>query len=356
MNERRPPSTPERGSPGGWSETGDPVDAPEPDGSGPRYVVGALLGRGGMGEVRAARDTRLGRDVALEELAPERLADVVARARLAREAPVPSRLDHPGIVSVYDVGTRPDGRPYYAMRLVRGRTLGELAAATPPDERRRLVRHVLAAAEAVAVAYEAGRVHRDLKPANLLVGAHDELPVVGGGLATPTALAASRWAGLPAPPPTGRVGTGPYLSPEQARGEPADPRDDVWAMAVTLREVLGAPPPELAAVIARVTHPDRARRYPDAGAFAAELLRWFEGRRVEAHAHTPVGILRRAVQTWRVPLTVGGRGLLALAIAVGWGGVADRPLAPPGGRRRGRGREPPRRHPAPTGGGRHRVR
>lgn len=330
-----PPPSPDETSQGGWSDPGpdavsDPDVPPDPEAvqdphAAARYTVGALLGRGGMGAVYAARDTTLGRDVALKELQPELAGNPVASARLAREAAITSRLDHPGIVSVHDGGRLPDGRPFYTMRLVRGRTLGRAAAeAATPDARRQLVRHVLAAADAVAAAHDAGVVHRDLKPANILVGAHGETQVVDWGLATPTPAAADRWTGLPSSAARGAVGTRPYMAPEQSEGGPPDPRQDVWSLGITLAEVVGGErrelPPELAAIVTRATDPSPAGRYADAAAFADDLLRWFEGRRVAAYEYTPGDLLRRTLSAYRLPLGIGAAGLVALAaaVAVGW--------------------------------------
>jgi eukaryotic-like serine/threonine-protein kinase len=317
------PTRPDPDSVGGWSDPGAPgSDAAAPAEQGPRYVVGALLGRGGMGAVHAARDQVLGRDVALKELAPNLADSPGAAARLAREAAITSRLDHPGIVAVHDRGLLPDGRPYYTMRLVRGRTLGRAAGeARDNDTRRQLFRHVLAAAEAVAAAHDVGVVHRDLKPANILIGPHGETQVVDWGLATPTAAAADRWLDLPAMAATGPVGTAPFASPEQARGAPTDPRHDVWSLGQTLAEVAGdEPPPELAAIVARATAADIDLRYPDAAAFADDLLRWFDGRRVGAHVYSPTELLRRTVAAYRLPLTVGAAAflLVAASLAGGW--------------------------------------
>ncbi|MDP2307936.1 MAG: protein kinase [Pseudomonadota bacterium] len=342
-----PPTTPPPDEPsqGGWSDPGEPAvggegvgdagaaDAPANPAPSARYAVGALLGRGGMGSVYAARDTTLGRDVALKELQPELAANPGASARLAREAAITSRLDHPGIVSVHDGGRLPDGRPFYTMRLVRGRTLARAAAeATSPEARRQLVRHVLAAADAVAAAHDAGIVHRDLKPANILIGAHGETQVVDWGLATPTPAAMERWADLPAGGTHHAVGTPPYMAPEQARGEPPDARHDVWSLGVTLAGVVGgvvggaAPgtpgdlPPELAAIVARATAPSPDDRYPHAAGFADDLLRWYEGRRVAAYSYTPGELLRRTLAAYRLPLGIGAVGLLALSLVVagGW--------------------------------------
>ncbi len=348
-----PPGTPDDlPSEGGWSDPGPPsggppvAHAPGTPGAGDgsavpstdtftgneaesgraeRYAVGALLGRGGMGVVHAARDRALGRDVALKEVQPAWAGNATARARLAREAAITSRLDHPGIVAVHDAGTRADGRPFYTMRLVRGRTLARAVAdATSPDARRQLVRHLLNAADAVAAAHDAGIVHRDLKPANILIGAHGETQVVDWGLATPTAAAAARWADLPAVQTHGPVGTTAFMAPEQARGEPPDPRHDVWSLGITLSELFGGParlglPAEIGAIVARATAADPSLRYPDAGEFAEDLLRWFEGRRVAAHVYTPGEFLRRTVAAYRLPIAVGAAGSLAVAAAVGVG-------------------------------------
>ncbi len=320
-------STPERPPPvepshGGWS--GEPE--PDPAGSAEnipathRYTRGGLVGRGGMGRVYVAQDHGLGREVALKELDPS-LKDVPrAVRRLAREAWITARLDHPSIVAVHDIGTLADGRPFYTMRLVKGRSLARALEGEP--DRQALLRHVLAVAEAVASAHDAGIVHRDLKPANILLGGFGETQVIDWGLATPTPAAVARWASLPPMEDAGVVGTPTYMSPAQAAGASPDPRDDVWSLGIILREVLVAPgsspPPDLLAVVARALAPPH-ERYPDADAFAADLLSWFEGRRVSAHTYSPRELLTRFVRAWRVPLGVAAVGLTLLAGAVGFG-------------------------------------
>ncbi len=211
---------------GGWSDDGDAVAGPPPAPIDPseRYVVGARLGAGGMGVVHAARDRALGRDVALKVLRPDQGADPRTGARLAREAALTSRLDHPGVVTVYDAGRLPDGRAFYSMRLVRGRTLADAVADAPDaSARRRLVRAVLAAAEAGAAAHDSGIVHRDLKPSNILLGPHGETQVADWGLAMPVPAAAARWADLPALTASGPVGTPGFAAPEQTAGADPDP-------------------------------------------------------------------------------------------------------------------------------------
>lgn len=145
-----------------------------------RYTRDGILGKGGMGVVYLAHDHRLGRPVALKEAA--RAGETAGR--LAAEAMITASLDHPGIVTVHDSGVTEDGRPFYTMRLLRGRPLSVvLAERTAAHERLQLVRHYLNACDAVAYAHAEGVVHRDLKPANVMVGGFGETQVVDWGLA-----------------------------------------------------------------------------------------------------------------------------------------------------------------------------
>ena len=141
-----------------------------PDGTG--YVIEAEQGRGGMGRVLRARDRRLGRSVAIKELLH---ADAINEARFARETMLTARLQHPSIVAMYEAGRWPDGRPYYAMKLVEGQSLKQLiAGAHTLDDRLALLPHVLGVAEAIAYAHRQRVIHRDLKPANIIVGEFGE--------------------------------------------------------------------------------------------------------------------------------------------------------------------------------------
>ncbi|MBL8788181.1 MAG: protein kinase [Deltaproteobacteria bacterium] len=319
-----------------------------------RYERRQVLGEGGMGRVVLARDRRLGRDVALKEVAP-RGNDAAARhlgSRLAREAHVTAGLEHPGIVPVYDAGQSADGTPFYTMRVVRGRSLSDATRAAP-DERARLslLRHVLDATQAVAWAHAHGIVHRDLKPANIMVGEFGETQVVDWGLARPV-----READGAEPASDGErvdaaltqlgsiVGTPQYLSPEQARGLPADPRCDVFALGLTLYEVatgrLARPtasadlaleqavhgfalpgdvelPPELLAIITRATARTPTARYPDAKALAADLSAWLDGRRVSAHGYSAWELWLRVWRAWKAPILVGALALAAGATGIG---------------------------------------
>ena len=288
-----------------------------------RYDELEVVGRGGMGQVVVARDRRLGRDVALKRIAAPADGPELA-ARLAREARVTAILEHPSIVPVYDAGVGDDGRLFYTMRLIHGRSLAEAAAeCRDADERMRLLRPFLAVCEAVAYAHSRGVVHRDLKPANVMVGGFGETQVVDWGLAAFTALAdpALRREAAPIVDTDRSIGTPGYMSPEQTAGLPADPRADVWSLGVILHELVGGDdgtglPAELAAIAAKATARAPAERYPDAGAMAEEVARFLDGRRVEAHAYTTLELARRLVRRLRVPIALVLTALIVTAIAV----------------------------------------
>ncbi|MCA9488895.1 MAG: protein kinase, partial [Myxococcales bacterium] len=129
-----------------------------------RYQLGGTLGRGGMPTVVAAHDTRLARDLAIKRADPEVRG---AAEQLRREGRLLAQLEHPHVVQIHDAGEDPDGTPWVALALVRGRTLADaIDAARDPEARRALVRPLLAACQAVAHAHRLGIVHRDLKPTN----------------------------------------------------------------------------------------------------------------------------------------------------------------------------------------------
>lgn len=273
-----------------------------------------------MGRVSVARDNRLGREVALKELAPHASSLPDAAERLAQEAKITAQLDHPNIVAVHDAGQLPDGTPFYTMRLVRGRTLAQAIAEAPDVAGRKpLLRHFLAACEALASAHHVGIVHRDLKPANILVGPFGETQVVDWGLACSVDS------------PGAAVGTPAYMSPEQRRAVPPSPSADVWSLGMILCELLcGKPDPsalhqpglpsELVAIALHALANDPHDRYPNAAALTEDMVRWFEGRQVAAYTYTPWDLLRRVWRVWGRLLSVMGVALIlvAVAAAVAW--------------------------------------
>ncbi|MFY0535824.1 protein kinase domain-containing protein [Nannocystis pusilla] len=161
-----------------------PSRAPGRPESDERYEFGEAFAVGGLGVVRRARDRRLGRDVAVKELLR---TDPAAEHRFAIEAAITARLQHPGIVPLYDIGRHSTGEPYYCMKLVEGQTLEHQIRQRPRlIDRLALIEHVIAAADAVAYAHRHGVLHRDLKPANILVGELGEAVVIDWGLAKDT--------------------------------------------------------------------------------------------------------------------------------------------------------------------------
>src|SRR6186997_3132202 len=204
------------------------------------FEVLAPLGAGGMGEVYRARDTRLGREVALKVL-PESLASDKGRlSRFEQEARAASALNHPNIVTIYEIG-RDGETTFVAMELIDGRTLRESNASGSMP-----VRKALAVAaqisEGLSKAHSAGIVHRDLKPENVMVSKDGFVKVLDFGLAKLADPESSQVSAMPtaASPQTtaGTVlGTVAYMSPEQASGEPVDYRSDQFSLGSMLYEM-----------------------------------------------------------------------------------------------------------------------
>lgn len=203
------------------------------------YEVEAPLGRGGMGVVYRARDTRLRRTVALKLLS---LRDSAWRARLLHEARAAASVHHPCIATVYSV-EEVDGWAFLAMELVEGEPLSEVLSRRqlPLEEARALAQQV---AEALAAAHAAGVVHRDLKPANVLVRPDGQVKLLDFGLARFVQEPAGGENGPLEAPPGAVAGTPPYMSPEQRRGEPAGPPSDVFSFGLVLYEMLTGRLPE----------------------------------------------------------------------------------------------------------------
>jgi serine/threonine protein kinase len=209
-----------------------------------RYELIAVLGTGGMGVVWRARDTRLGRPVAVKVLSGASLGSTVARSRLIREARAAAALEHGGIVRVYDVGETEDGGAFLVMELIRGQSFrSALQSGSLSLSRRAEV--IADAARALDFAHAAGIVHRDVKPDNLMIHEDGHVTVVDFGVAKPVATElltnAETLAGVTGPSLTGAdqlVGTPAYLAPEQAKGAEVSPATDQFALAVTAHEAL----------------------------------------------------------------------------------------------------------------------
>ncbi|HET9794110.1 MAG TPA: protein kinase [Thermoanaerobaculia bacterium] len=207
------------------------------------YAILSPLGAGGMGEVYRARDTKLGRDVAIKVLPQSLSADPDRLSRFEREARVLASLNHPHVAAIYGVEDSTAVKAL-VLELVEGPTLQDRieAGAVPVDEALPIARQI---AEALEAAHEKGIVHRDLKPANVKLDAEGNVKVLDFGLAKALDPALSSSPDLSDSPTlsvgtqSGMIlGTAPYMSPEQARGRPVDKRTDVWAFGVLLWEML----------------------------------------------------------------------------------------------------------------------
>ena len=299
------------------------------------FVDRSELKRGGMGRILSARDPRLRRTVAIKEL---RTDSPELRARFEREALLTARLEHPSIVGIHEAGRWPSGAPFFAMRLVRGRSLDEaIAATTSFSERIALVPHVLAVADALAYAHHERVIHRDLKPQNVMVGDFGETVVIDWGLAkdlADTAPDSERGSSAEPRDPSSTtdgeiLGTPHYMPPEQAEGHPVDERADVYAIGALLYHVLaGVPPyegattaavldavtsraptplaerqsnvpPDLLAIVERAMARDPAARYRSGRELAEDLRRFQGGQLVGAHRYSISQLLRRWVTKHR---------------------------------------------------------
>lgn len=321
-----------------------------------RYALGGEIAQGGIGRVFQASDRRLERHVALKQLldpSPEH------EARFLREALVTARLQHPAIVPVYDVGRFPDGEIFYAMKLVTGRSLGDIVQESDSfDKRLALLPHVIAVAEAIAYAHSERIVHRDLKPANVLIGPFGETVVIDWGIAkdlreqeelkakqTSTEEMGTFGDASTSLTMAGSVlGTPGYMPPEQAEGSPVDERADVYALGAILYYVLAgiapydgksgfevltrvlteAPPDlstrerrvpgDLLAIVRKAMARDAQERYPTANEFAHDLRRFQTGQIVGAYHYSRRERAYRFAQKHRGVLATTALGLLLVGV------------------------------------------
>ena len=273
-----------------------------------RFEIIAPLGAGSMGEVYQAHDLKLRRDVALKLLSPALATSEEHLLRFEREARAASALNHPHICTIYDVGHAPeaDGRPYLVMELLRGMTLYEAMAAGPLSVPT-VIGLGVQIADALDAAHGAGIIHRDLKPANIFVTVRGDAKLLDFGLAAMIAGVTDASASAPQPPGAltslgTAVGTVLYMSPEQALGDPLDPRTDIFSLGLVLYEMLtgrrafegrsttaivdailhavpagldvvdvSPVPTELRRLVARMLEKDRDRRPATAAEIAARL-------------------------------------------------------------------------------------
>ncbi|HSY51355.1 MAG TPA: serine/threonine-protein kinase [Thermoanaerobaculia bacterium] len=275
-----------------------------PDFNGTRYRLQRELARGGMGVVHEAEDIELGRRVAIKVLASE-LASEDAVERMRSEARTIAGLEHPGIVPLHDVGLLPDGRLWYAMKLVRGRRLDELQASTP--ERLRVFLRIC---EAVAFAHANGIVHCDLKPENVMLGDFGEVLVMDWGLARAQGADDALVAGTPG-----------FMAPEQERGEAAliGPSTDVYALGAILRTLLHRKIPRaLAAVCAKATAATPRDRYATASDLAGDVSRWLDGQPVSAYRENALELAGRWLSRNRALVTIVIAYLVMRVIVILW--------------------------------------
>ncbi len=248
-------------------------------GDGQRFRLLRPHARGGLGEVFVALDSELHREVALKQILEKHADDPVSRQRFVAEAEITGGLEHPGIVPVYGVGATAGGRPYYAMRFIRGDSLKEAIEHFHGDdtlkhnpgrrslELRKLLRRFLDVCNAVGYAHSRGVIHRDLKPANIILGRHGETLVVDWGLAKAIGRAdpsigeqtiAPSSSGSSETLPGSALGTPAYMSPEQASGDldRLGPRSDAYSLGATLYCLLTGKPPfegdDIGAILRRV--------------------------------------------------------------------------------------------------------
>ena len=207
------------------------------------YRILSKLGAGGMGEVYLAEDTQLGRRVAIKFLSPELVADERANKRLVKEARAAATLDHPNICSIYEVGEA-DGRSFIAMQYLEGETL-DARIKSKPLELKESLTIAVQIADALSEAHSQSIVHRDIKPSNIMITSRGQAKVMDFGLARVIAGAAESEAetqSLLTAPGT-ILGTMPYMSPEQVRGEVLDGRSDSFSFGVVLYEMLSGRQP-----------------------------------------------------------------------------------------------------------------
>ncbi|MBI3863057.1 MAG: protein kinase [Planctomycetia bacterium] len=337
-----------------------------------RYRILRPHARGALGKVSVAMDVELNREVALKEMQSRFAQDDVCRSRFVQEAEITGSLEHPNIVPIYGLGTYPDGRPYYAMRFIRGTSLQDGIAqlhAESPDakskrdfsgrnlEFRKLLMRFVDVCEAIQYAHDRGILHRDLKPGNIMLGKYGETLVVDWGIAKRVheKPGAGDFGGTLRIPmqaesnetlPGTLIGTPQYMSPEQAAGEIGQlgPHSDIYSLGATLFHLVTGGVPiqadSLPAVLERVRTGDfpsarernprvpraldaichkamavaPADRYASATALAKDVEAWLADEPVAADPDSPFEKLARVARRNRGALGATVAGALLVAI------------------------------------------
>jgi serine/threonine protein kinase len=271
-----------------------------------RYAIEGEHARGGLGRILRARDLELGRPVAVKELLKR---TEVGELRFYQEALITARLEHPNIVPVHEAGRWSDGTPFYAMKLVAGRSLREMVeVATTTASRHQLIEHVASVADAIAYAHARGVIHRDIKPANVIIGHYGETIVVDWGLAKyigdSDARVVSEHKGREGGELTADgsvLGTPAFMAPEQTQSA-AGPRSDIYSLGAMLFNVVTGrlPSPtefpsrkelevvdsaDMRAIIVRATARIPSDRYETAADFAADVRRFLQRQPVKARKY-----------------------------------------------------------------------
>ncbi len=334
---------------------------------GQRFRILRPHARGGLGAVFVAFDCELHREVALKQILDKHADDPDSRQRFVAEAEITGGLEHPGVVPVYGLGSDAEGRPYYAMRFIKGDSLKAAIDRFHKDEDlkkdpgrrslelRKLLRRFTDVCNAIDYAHSRGVIHRDLKPANIIVGRHGETLVVDWGLAKAVGRAdpsageqtiSPSASGSSETLPGSALGTPAYMSPEQARGDlnRLGPRSDVYSLGATLYCLLTGKPPfegedigvilrhveegqfprpsqhdpglddALEAVCLKAMATEPADRYPTPKALADDLERWMADEPVTAWREPVMRRVRRWARRNRTVVTAAGAAVLVALV------------------------------------------